>query len=108
MNNRHLVIRIVLNGYDDSIFVNGMWYMGSMPAHADALTDVEIAGILTYLRSELNDSTVVSCNSDLFDDNGFAICQKTPRTVAQRSVDSVAAWEVKIRRDSLAAANPIL
>jgi hypothetical protein len=85
-----------------------MWYMGSMPAHADDLTDVEIAGILTYLRSELNDSTVVSCNSDLFDDNGFAICQKTPRTVAQRSVDSVAAWEVKIRRDSLAAANPIL
>lgn len=106
MANRTKTIDIVLNGYNDSIFVNGMWYQSDMPEHS-YYSDVEIAGILTYLRSTLNDSTVVSCqeydpaDSTTFDPaTGYALCTKTPRDPAERAIDSIAAWEVKRVRDT--------
>jgi hypothetical protein len=74
-----------------------------MPAWGEYLGDLGVASVLTYLRSSLNDSTVVSCNSDSTDVNGFAICQKTPRLPADIAADSVGVWEVKAVRDSLAA-----
>ena len=104
--NRAKVIDIVLNGYYDSLYVNGMWYKGDMPEHT-YLSDLAIAGVLTYIRTQLNDSTVVSCtdynpaDTTTFDPiDGFAICQKTPRDPAVQALDSVAAWEVKRVRDT--------
>jgi cytochrome c5 len=107
MNNKHKTIITMLAGLTDSIFVNGMWYHGEMPSFKDNLSNREIAGILTYLRTVLNDSTVVSCvtynaaDTSTYDVNGFPRCTKVPRTLAARNADTVAVWEVKAVRDSI-------
>lgn len=99
--NRRKSIESTLGGAEDSLFVNGLWYHGSSPAFAEALTDVEIAGVLTYLRAVLNDSTVSGCNSGALDGNGFPTCVKTPRGPAEIAADSVSLREVQLVRDSL-------
>ncbi|WP_379026463.1 c-type cytochrome [Parapedobacter deserti] len=43
------LIRIVLNGSNDGLEVNGMVYSNAMPANA-FLSDEEIAGVLSYIR----------------------------------------------------------
>ncbi|MCD6023265.1 MAG: cbb3-type cytochrome c oxidase subunit [Fibrobacteria bacterium] len=105
MNNRQRVINLVLRGnvseprYIDTLVVNGRIHLGGgMPAWHDVLTDKEIASILTYLRSVLNDSTVVSCTS-----GDEPVCTKVARLPAAMAVDTVAVWEVKKVRDSLLA-----
>jgi mono/diheme cytochrome c family protein len=100
MASRHRTVATILKGREDSIFVNGMPYQSTMPSF-DFLTDYEIAGIVTYIRAVKNDSTVVSCDANNLDDNGFAICQKTPRSASAIATDSVAVSEVTFVRDSL-------
>lgn len=109
MNNRHLTIRIVLGGYESvPIKVNGLHYEGNMPTWSSSLTNLEIAGVLTYLRSVKNDSTVVSCDTIPLDElNGFAACVKTPRSLAARQADFISVAEVAAVRDSLIAAEII-
>jgi hypothetical protein len=110
MNNKRKTIVAVLAGFGDSIFVNGMSYQSEMPSFGGAFSDREVASILSYLRAVLNDSTVTGCatynpnDPSTFDENGFAICQKTKRTEAQMKSDTVAVWEVKAVRDSIEAA----
>jgi mono/diheme cytochrome c family protein len=108
MNNRLKVINLVLRGnfdspaYLDTFTVNGEHIQGGgMPGWKEIYTDVEIAGVLTYLRSVLNDSTVISCNPNVLDGNGKPTCVKQARNPSAMDVDSVAAWEVKAVRDTL-------
>jgi mono/diheme cytochrome c family protein len=44
--------RIVLHGVRDEISVKGSKYALNMPALAEALTDAQIADVLTYVRRE--------------------------------------------------------
>jgi mono/diheme cytochrome c family protein len=101
LTNRLKSVEIVLGGYDEPLVVNGMAYQSTMPAWADFLTNVEVAGILTYLRAVRNDSTVVSCNSSSFDADGFAVCQKVVRSPSAIAADSISIREVRDIRDAL-------
>jgi mono/diheme cytochrome c family protein len=101
LTNRLKSVEIVLGGYEEPIVVNGMTYQSTMPAWADYLTNVEVAGILTYLRTVRNDSTVVSCNSSSFDADGFAVCQKVVRSPSVIAADSISIREVRDIRDAL-------
>src|SRR5690606_20913589 len=52
MNNRARVIEIVLGGNTEPITVNGVAIEGGgMPAWGDMLSDLQIAGVLTYIRT---------------------------------------------------------
>ncbi len=99
--NRNKSIEIALGGITDSLFVNGQWYTGTSPAFADNLTDVQITGVLTYLRVAWNDSTVTGCNANTLDGNGFATCTKTARSPSEIAADSVSYREVKAVRENL-------
>lgn len=101
MADRQRAITIVLGGHSDSIFVNGLWYQGDMSPWTDVLDNIQIAGVLTYLRTVQNDSTVVSCNSQTVDGDGFPVCVKTPRSPAAIATDSVSIREVRLLRESL-------
>lgn len=108
MNNRLRVINLVLRGnygdppYIDTLVVNGVvWLGGGMPPHRDVLSDLEIAGVLTWLRSVKNDSTVTNCNPDVLDENLMPTCTKTARNPSEMELDTVAVWEVKAVRDTL-------
>lgn len=58
-NNKRL-ISLVLNGMEGQIEVNEVEYNGIMPAHS-FLSDVEIAGVLTYIRKNFgNNSSSIS------------------------------------------------
>lgn len=46
--------RIVLNGLEGFITVDGRSYDGVMPAFGDRLSDRELAALLTYLRTSIN------------------------------------------------------
>lgn len=46
-------VRIVLHGMQGPIEVQGVTYNGAMPPWATQLTDEEIAGVVSYIRSEL-------------------------------------------------------
>jgi mono/diheme cytochrome c family protein len=102
MNNRERVIKILLQGNVDSLRVNGVFYDGGgMPAWGDQFSNLEIAGILTYFRSVLNDTLVTNCNPNNLDANSQPICERTARNPADMDLDSVAVWEVKAVRDTL-------
>lgn len=49
------LVRIVLHGVEGPIRVRGQRYDGRMPAFGDRLSDVQLAGLLTYLRTSLNE-----------------------------------------------------
>lgn len=51
------LIGIVLNGLEGSITVKGETFLGTMPP-LDYLTDMEIALVLTYIRSNFNNNAV--------------------------------------------------
>jgi hypothetical protein len=103
--NKHLTVRILLQGYTEPITVNGMPFHGSMPPF-DYFTNYQIASVLNYLRVSLNDSLVVSCDTTQFDNEGFPICQKTPRTIEDRYSDTVSVAYVAFVRDSLGIPEP--
>jgi hypothetical protein len=106
MNNRWRTIKILLAGTGDSLFVNGQWYYGGyMPPLGAGFTNLEVASVLTYIRVMLNDSTVVSCDSTVLTGEGFATCERIPRSQAERNADTVAVWEAKFLRDSINAAS---
>ena len=44
------LIKIVLNGFNESVEINGNTYSNNMPAH-DYMTDAQIADVLTYVRN---------------------------------------------------------
>jgi mono/diheme cytochrome c family protein len=46
------LIRIVLDGLQGPITVKGVAYNNNMTPHRDALTDAQIAAVLTYLRTQ--------------------------------------------------------
>ena len=46
------LIRIALHGLRDPVTVNGTTWNLAMPAFAEALTDIQIADLLTYIRNE--------------------------------------------------------
>jgi mono/diheme cytochrome c family protein len=46
------VIQIVLHGIQGSLTVNGGKYNGAMPTFGAQLSDVEIAAVLSYVRSQ--------------------------------------------------------
>lgn len=95
--NRQRVIDILLAGNTDSIYVNGVRQEGGgMPEWGSSLSNLEIAGVLTYIRSVLNDSLVTGCTTG---DN--PVCTKTARTQADMVADTVAVWEVKAARKAL-------
>jgi mono/diheme cytochrome c family protein len=105
--------RILLMGLPNAIdtavhiTVNGLSYNGGnnqMPALAteEAWSNLKIAGMLTYIRALLNDSTSVSCDPGTLDQYEMAVCTKIARPAAAN--DSVAVWEIKALRDSLAGA----
>lgn len=59
---RERLIRVVLNGLQGEIKVNGKTYNGVMPAHGQVLDDHAIASILTYVKKRFNneDSVITS------------------------------------------------
>lgn len=56
-SDKTVLINIVLNGMTGPIQVKGQPYNDTMPAHASFLTDKEISGILTYVRSNFGNKT---------------------------------------------------
>ena len=49
--NPHRIIGIVLHGLNTPITVNGKQYNGGMPQWKGALSNADIAAVLTYIRS---------------------------------------------------------
>lgn len=49
-------LNIVLNGFDGQITVRGRTFINRMPGFAPVLTDKQIADILTYVKTEFNNS----------------------------------------------------
>lgn len=118
MEQRLRPVRIVLLGMPNVIdtqtilTVNGLEYNGGdNPMSPEALdagwSNLRIAGVLTYIRAVLNDSTSTNCNPDVLDGNQMATCTRTPRPLSEVGTDSIAVWEVKALRDSLADAGLI-
>jgi mono/diheme cytochrome c family protein len=98
---RERLIHIVLAGNMDSLRVNGVFVPGGgMPEHT-WLTDLEIAGALTYIRSVLNDTLVTDCAPQPEEEFEQSPCVRTARTATEMDLDSVAVWEVKAVRDTL-------
>ncbi len=59
--NNEQLIRIILNGMQGEIVVNGKTYNGVMPAHGGFLDDHAIASIATYINKRFrNDKKLIS------------------------------------------------
>jgi mono/diheme cytochrome c family protein len=59
---KELAIRVLLNGLEGPVTVNGKPYNSVMPKH-DFLSDAEIASVLTYIRSNFgNNSSLVTAS----------------------------------------------
>ena len=50
LGNKPALIKIVLNGFNDDVEINGQTYSNTMSAHDD-LKDQQIADVLTYVRN---------------------------------------------------------
>jgi len=54
------LVKILLNGLEEEIEINGEYYSNPMPAFGPVLTDQQIADVLTYVRSNFgNKATAV-------------------------------------------------
>ena len=49
LGNKAALIKIVLNGFNEDVKINGQTYSNTMTPHSD-LTDQQIADVLTYVR----------------------------------------------------------
>lgn len=104
MGSKARLIKTVLHGVTDTIYVNGQMYAGGgMPSWDNMLTNTEIAGILTYIRAVLNDSLVTDCVADPEDEFDIT-CTRTARAPADIANDSISVGEVKAVRDSIGPA----
>jgi len=99
--NRTRLIRTVLEGVHEPIYVNGVrWKTGEMLGWADVWDDFKIAAVLTYVRVALNDSTVTACIPEDFETGTWASCTLVPRTPDEIARDSIAVDEVAaVRKD---------
>lgn len=61
LGDKATLIKIVLNGFNEDVLINGQSYSNSMTPHA-TLTDQEIADVLTYVRNSFGNkaSTVTA------------------------------------------------
>lgn len=60
LGDRSRLIKVVLNGFSESVDIDGESYSNVMPAH-DFLKDQEIAAVLTYVRKNFtNKATAIS------------------------------------------------
>jgi hypothetical protein len=101
MGSKARLIKTILHGNSTPIVVNGKSYPGGgMPSWDGSLSNLEIAGVLTYVRSVLNDSLTSNCVADPVVDGQYN-CTKTARDSQVRIADTVAVWEVKAVRDSI-------
>ena len=50
LGSKTTLIKIVLNGFNEDVKINGQTYSNAMTPHAD-LTDLQIADVLTYVRN---------------------------------------------------------
>jgi mono/diheme cytochrome c family protein len=50
LGDKSKLIKIVLNGFDEDVEINGETYSNTMAAH-DFMKDQEIADVLTYVRN---------------------------------------------------------
>lgn len=53
LGNKTRLIKIVLNGFNEDVEINGNTYSNNMPSH-DFLTDQQIADVLTYVRNSFS------------------------------------------------------
>jgi len=101
MGSKTRLIATVLKGVSDSIRVNGIYFGGGgMPSWAETYSDVEVAGILTYIRSVLNDTLYTNCVNKPVGETEVS-CTKVPRDSTVRIADTVSVAQVKSVRDSL-------
>ncbi len=49
LGDKTALIKIVLNGFDEDVQINGQTYSNTMTSHSD-LSDQQIADVLTYVR----------------------------------------------------------
>ena len=56
LGDRSRLIKVVLNGFSESVDIDGESYYNVMPAH-DFLKDQEIAAVLTYVRKNFTNKT---------------------------------------------------
>lgn len=50
------LIKLILNGISGELEVNGITYDGTMPPWANSLNDVQIAAVLSHIRSNWGNS----------------------------------------------------
>lgn len=50
LGSKTTLIKMVLNGFNEDVKINGQTYSNAMTPHAD-LTDLQIADVLTYVRN---------------------------------------------------------
>ena len=106
--NRERMLRLVLQGAfgeGDTIYVNGVpLEVSGMPAWGNSLTNLEIAGALTYIRAVLTDTLVTDC--EVSTNGQESPCVRTPRDSLDIATDSIAVWEVKAVRDTIIIPEP--
>lgn len=106
MGSKERLISTVLAGLQtgDTIYVNGVLQeTGGMGAWYNALSDMQIAGILTYIRVVLNDSLYTNCVPI---DQYSADCDVNPRNPQDIATDSITVEHVAHIRDSLSLPPP--
>jgi mono/diheme cytochrome c family protein len=57
MGDKTRLIKIVLNGFNENVEINGNTYSNNMPSH-DYLTDQQIADVLTYVRNSFGNKAL--------------------------------------------------
>jgi mono/diheme cytochrome c family protein len=80
LGNPAVITQILLHGLTGSVSVSGNTYNGAMPAFGDQLSDSELAGVLTYIRSQWGNHAA-AVNSDF-----VALARK-------RSADRRESWQ---------------
>ena len=77
------VVRIVLHGLTGPVTVKGQSFNGAMPAWADALSDAEIAAVLTYVRSSWGNSAEAIATEQVAEERTKTASRTTPWTAGE-------------------------
>ncbi len=80
------LIRIVLHGMTGPTSVQGVDYNGAMPAWGPVLSDAEVAGVLTYIRSTWGNDFPPVAESDVAAVRAFTAGRSEPWTHAELMV----------------------